>query len=88
MLIVVAVAAATGGAEEPRSVELIGTPQQAALLLLFNDTAAEADQPPLPLALGGACRRPFGHQRKKRRWSVASDLFGVDSLAAASTLPD
>ena len=57
MLTVVTVAAATGGVEESRSVELIGTPQQAALLLLFNDTAAEADQPPLPLALGGACRR-------------------------------
>lgn len=40
-----------------RVIELVGTPQQAAVLLLFNETGAEEGAAPRPLAFGTVCRR-------------------------------
>jgi hypothetical protein len=40
-----------------RVIHLVGTPQQAAVLLLFNETDASEGAPPRPLALGTVCRR-------------------------------
>ena len=40
-----------------RVIEIVGTPQQAAALLLFNETGAEEGAAPRPLAFGTLCRR-------------------------------
>jgi hypothetical protein len=40
-----------------RVIELVGTPQQAAVLLLFNETGAAEGSTPRSLAFGTVCRR-------------------------------
>ena len=40
-----------------RVIHLVGTPHQAAVLLLFNETGALEGAPPRPLAFGAVCRR-------------------------------
>ena len=61
-----------GTAENPlRTVDLIGTPQQAAVLVLFNDTGAPENAPPSPMVLGMVCRR-LGLTRAEGSALVAS----------------
>ena len=54
-----------------RTIELVGTPQQAALLLLFNETGAAVGAPPRSLSLGNVCRR-LGLTRAEGSEVVAS----------------
>jgi hypothetical protein len=54
-----------------RTIDIVGTPQQAAILLLFNETGAPESAPPSPLQLGSVCRR-LGLTRSEGGAVVAS----------------